>query len=38
MSAGAASYFWDRGYKNVRVVLGGTPMLIKAGFIMKYYK
>lgn len=38
MSAGAAAHFWGRGYKNVRAVLGGTPMLIKAGFIMKHFK
>lgn len=32
MSAGAAAHFWNQGYKNVRVVVGGTGMLLQAGF------
>ncbi|SPP99535.1 hypothetical protein NBG4_10069 [Candidatus Sulfobium mesophilum] len=34
MSAGAAAHFWNQGYQNVRVVLGGLGALKKAGFIM----
>ena len=34
MSAVAAAYFWERGYRNVRVVLGGIDKLLKAGFQM----
>lgn len=34
MSAGSAVYFWKKGYRNVRVVFGGTGMLIKACFEM----
>jgi hypothetical protein len=34
MSAGAAAHFWHKGYQNVRVVLGGTDKLEKAGFKM----
>ena len=36
MSAGAAAHFWEQGYRNVRVVVGGTGMLIQAGFQMWY--
>jgi hypothetical protein len=32
MSAGAAAHFWNQGYRNVRVVVGGLDMLLKAGF------
>jgi len=38
MSAGAAAHFWEQGYSNVRVVVGGTWMLVKAGFEMWYIK
>lgn len=34
MSAGAAAHFWKQGHQNVRVVVGGTGMLIQAGFKM----
>jgi hypothetical protein len=38
MSAGAAVHFWEQGYSNVRVVVGGTWMLVKAGLEMLYRK
>ena len=38
MSAGAAAHFWNQGYRNVRVVDGGTHSLLKAGFKMWYRK
>jgi rhodanese-related sulfurtransferase len=36
MSAGAAAHFWNQGYQNVRVVVGGLDMLIRVGFKMWY--
>lgn len=37
-SASSAAHFWKKGYRNVRIVEGGTEMLLKAGFQMWYRK